>query len=108
MNDDNTKAALVLLAIPTIVIGMVLVFLPFGLFTAWAVQKMYGWFLLPLGLPRLNLWHIYGLILTINILKNTKTDDEPPKLKKTLIKMVGATIAVLLVLLVGFIIKGLI
>lgn len=36
------------------------------LYTAFTMQTMWGWFLVPLGLPRLSLAHAYGIDLLVS------------------------------------------
>lgn len=82
---------------------LVLTIVPLGLFTAWVAQQMYEWFLMPLGLPGLNLWHVYGILLLINLIKpRGKTDGKGEILKTVVINIFGG----LLVLAVGAVLKG--
>ena len=38
------------------------------LYVAWCMLVMYNWFLLPLGLPVVTLWQLYGIGLTIALI----------------------------------------
>lgn len=105
---NHTKATtLMILAIPTILtlgIGGTIVI---GLLNAWVAQKMYIWFLLPLHAPRLNLWHVWGIVLLISLLTPSSSANQDEKDKAKLIgKMAGFIIAPFVILLMGYIIKG--
>lgn len=101
-DNDTRTAVLTLLAIPTATIMLIVVMLPLGLFTAWAMQKMYGWFILPLGAPTLNLWHVFGLNLIINRYLYKPGGDN----KKFVEQLIAGIVATLLTLLLGFMVKG--
>lgn len=109
MDNEDRKNLLIILAMPTIIIGIWLISFPIGLFDAWIIQKLYGWFALPLGAPALNLLHIYGFMLIINILR-FKNDPNAKKDKNTATTIIAAILSTvivgLLALLVGWIIKN--
>lgn len=100
MKDDEVTA-LRILATPTIFIGMVIFFIPLGLFNAWALQKMYIWFLLPLGLPALNIWHIWGIYSLIVSFKGTSKNEE-----KWYTRFGIGVASILFMLLLGYILKA--
>lgn len=100
-NDENQKNLLIVLGAPIAIVLLWLLFLPLGLLNAWAVQKMYGWFLLPLGAPQLNLWHVFGFVVLINHFKSFNPNDKRKVLEHILINILGIT----LLLLTGVIVK---
>jgi hypothetical protein len=61
--NENTITELKILAAPTIIIGLIVLLIPFGIWNAFVVLRLYNWFLLPLHAPSLNLWHIWGILL---------------------------------------------
>lgn len=106
MNKEDKQTALLVLAIPGLLVFAILVMIVFGLYYAFIAKVLYDWFVLPLGGPELNIWHIWGLILLINVLKGfntSKTDDD-----KAGLRLLGAILAGLLALGLGFVLKGLI
>lgn len=101
MTNEDKKNVLTILGIPMLFVFMIIAFLPLGLFNAWALQKMYGWFLIPLGLPALNLWHVWGIMMIINHIKPMQTDDT-----KLWISIAKGVYATCLMLLIGYLLKG--
>lgn len=109
MTDDEKKEAsknlLAVLGIPVFILLLIIAFVPLGIFNAWAVQKMYIWFLLPLGAPALNLWHVFGISILIRHFTNT-TSDKDKTGKEVLGGIAKSVISTLFMLLLGWIIKG--
>ena len=99
----ENEAALAILAIPTVFAGLIIMLIPFGLFNAWAVQKMYGWFLLPLGAPRLNVWQVWGITALITHMVVRTNED-----KKIWESLAVSIFGTLFMLLLGFVLKSLI
>lgn len=105
-DNETARDFLVLLGIPVFVALVFLALVPIGLFNAWAVQKMYIWFILPLGAPALNLWHVWGISLIINHFTMDSYKDNASTTKKTFTKLAVSLIATALMLLLGWIIRG--
>lgn len=105
MKDDTGKDVLALLGIPVFLVLILIAFIPLGLFNAWAVQKMYIWFLLPLGLPALNLLHIWGISLLVSHY-TVNMDGRKKKKGETWSALFASLIATLLMLAIGFVIKS--
>lgn len=102
MKDDDKKNLLAVLGFPVFVALVLILFIPLGLFNAWAVQKMYIWFALPLGAPALNLAHVWGFSLILNHYLFRSESD-----KKGAWGRVGMSLfSTLLMLLIGFILKA--
>lgn len=82
--------------------------IPLSLFHAWVAQKLYGWFVLPLGAPQLNLWEVWGLALLINHLtvSNRTTTKKNKPVKQQVLIVAGTIIGTLVALLLGLIIKS--
>jgi hypothetical protein len=98
------KAAVFGVAMPFILVGVILVYLPLGLLRAWAVWLLYTWFAEPLGAPDLNVWHVWGLLLlyallTLNTFKKRDTEGFWKGIA-------GQVIGCLAMVLVGYLIKG--
>lgn len=105
MKDDDAKTLLALLGIPVMVLLMIIAFLPLGLFNAWTTQKMYIWFLLPLGFPAINLWHVWGITMLITHV--TWRADKDSKIDKKFFQgIVSRVIGVLIMLGVSYLVKG--
>lgn len=115
--DDNgvetevsTKVAiLALLGIPMLLVLIVLAGIPLSLLSAWVAQKLYIWFLLPLHAPVLNLWHIWGIIMLVNLLTAnyaSATTDNKSSVAKYAGYVIGRIIGPLAVLAVAYLIKG--
>lgn len=102
MKDEDGKNLLAVLGIPVLVALILIAFIPLGLFNAWAVQKMYIWFALPLGAPALNLAHVWGFSLIANHYLYRAEDNN----KKWAGKLIGSLLGTLLMLLIGFILKS--
>lgn len=69
-----------------VVIGAVVVFIPFIfalsltmlLWRAWWLYPAWGWYLVPLGLPPISFWHFTALVFLVGVLTqhmDTKEDD---------------------------------
>lgn len=76
VKEDNKEAiadaAGCLIAIAAVVAG--------SLLTGWAGMTLWGWFVVPLGLPAIGLWHALGLSLLVQLVTvkrpaNRKGDD---------------------------------
>ncbi len=107
MNSDMKAGALVAILAPVFVVGIVILTLPFSLYNAFVVSKMYAWFVVPLGAPTLNIWWIWGIMMLIGLVVpiNTATDEKSSWQKSVgllLARLLGAS----LVLLFGYILKG--
>lgn len=102
MKDEDSKALLAILGIPVLVVLVLIMFIPLGLFNAWAVQKMYIWFALPLGAPALKLAHVWGFGLILNHYLFRAEDNKKGALGRIGISLFGT----LLMLLMGFILKS--
>jgi hypothetical protein len=103
-DNDTVKAVLLLLAMPTIIGGIIIAMIPISLFRAWVLQQLYKWFLLPLGLPHLNIWQIWGILLIVGLVTydSNKARDKDSKWWSPFL---GHVVAGLLTLLIGFIIQ---
>lgn len=103
MDSDDSKTLLAVLGIPVLIVLMFTMFVPLGLFNAWAVQKMYIWFLLPLGAPAINIAHTWGISLILNHYLFNRSDTSSKKWWKPLAASLFGTG---FMLLMGFILKG--
>lgn len=109
--DNDTKTGVIVgtLIGPFLSLFMILFWiyaLPFLLLRGWVLSILYGWFLQPLGLPALNVWHMIGLLLILNMLTPDSKVDHDEKLWLTLIKPIVKAAVLMLVLLTAFIIHG--
>jgi hypothetical protein len=39
-----------------------------GILSGWVLTVLWGWFLMPLGLPPVHLWHAVGLLIAVDLL----------------------------------------
>jgi hypothetical protein len=46
-----------------------------ALLNAWAVTKMWAWFIVPIGMPEIGMANIYGLMLIANLMKTNRAID---------------------------------
>lgn len=105
-NEDKMLRAL---AIPTIVLSIFVLMIPFALFNAWVALTLYNWFLVPLGLPAVNIWHMWGIMLLIGRFKGINTEDsKDSEISKAIGELAVVILGGLLALLIGLILKGLI
>lgn len=103
MDGMKDKILAALLA-PWLVAAIVVISFLLGMLHTWAVRKLYVWFLMPLGLPALSFWHIFGINVLIGLaIKQTLPTDKDKKWwEHLLMPVVGDLLAVGL----GFLIKG--
>ena len=45
-----------------------------GIFGAFVMTKLWGWFIVPFGIMQVTLWHMFGLSLFYNVLGTTTLD----------------------------------
>lgn len=103
---DKQIIGLALLGIPVLFFVTIASIVVVGALTAWVVYQMYTWFVVPLGAPGLNFWHIWGLFLLWGILKYRAGKSNKDGFKETFTQVTGQVVGVLVVLLVGWLIKG--
>jgi hypothetical protein len=104
--DKNAIKVLAIMATPVIIAMLLVLYLPLGLFNAWALQKMYQWFLVPFGAPHVNVWEVWGVYLLISRLIFHSEDDKDNKKIKIWSGVVSGVFATLLMLLIGYFLKG--
>ena len=73
----------------TALIIMVLVIGGLVLYYAWAFNTLWNWFIAPLGISEINMWHAYGIMMFFGLFTNKYSGDysgkEPSELVKPLI-----------------------
>lgn len=47
-------------------VGILLLSVPFGLWSAFVLTKMWSWFVAPLDVQAIGLWHAAGLLLIVD------------------------------------------
>ena len=72
-------------------------------YITFVVSTLYVWFLIPLGLPKIAFWHMYGIILFISLLTR---QVYIPKEKSNLLQIIGGLCGPAMALLLGYIIKS--
>lgn len=102
---DIAAWSVALVFIPGMILTLYILLLPLTIFYAWALQKMYDWFILPLGAPHLNLWHVLGILYIIYWFLPT-SDTKNNSAKDLAGKTIGKLLATLLMLLMGLILRG--
>ena len=98
----------------TIVVSMILLILlaaiPLMLYHAWAIWVLYGWFLVPHGLPELGIPAILGVLVLLRLVMWKPTDDKKrtknEKKEYLLAQLAGYLCAPLFSVGLGWIIKG--
>lgn len=104
-DNETARNFLAILGAPVLLMLIFIAVLPIGIFNAWVAQKLYIWFVIPMGAPAINLWHVYGLILLINLLKSSSSSEDKSTAKH-LGSILGTVVGALLILLIAFIVKG--
>jgi len=92
-----------LISAPIILVG---VYAITGLWWSYCAAILWGWFLVPLSLPALTLWQMWGIRITYQLmrgLRGAEMKDHEVDLPRTVIDLI---IAPLLALLVGYFVKG--
>lgn len=97
-------------------IGAILRFIlawPVNLLWVWAFLKLWAWFAVPLGAPVVGLWHGFGLLLVVYMIRATvlpshmldgPKQSEPEKWGR----MFASVIASLIFVGAGYIVQGLV
>lgn len=63
-----------------IVIGTIVMTLLCVLWWSWWLYPAWGWFIVPLGVPPISLWHFWGLLALLRA-KVPKIEDKEPEPK---------------------------
>jgi hypothetical protein len=107
MNNEEenklTAALAALIGAPIILTGF---FAITGLWWSYCATILWGWFLVPLSLPALTLWQMWGIRMTYSLVRGlggAQMKDHEVDLPKTIVSII---IAPLLALLVGYFVKG--
>ena len=103
--DDALTDVATLIGIPVLAAGMIAIAALVGAWVAFVLSKLYNWFVVPLGAPAANWWHIWGLFLMVNLLTLGRTAEESDA-KKSLSRGIGRIIGAAFVLLIGWLIHG--
>ena len=78
-----------------------------GAWGAFVLWKLYTWFVLPLGAPPLNWWHIWGLSMFFNIAVMVLWPETPEHtLGQTFVRSLTKVVLLAIILPVGWIISG--
>lgn len=103
--DERYKKLVAYALLPWLVILMVLILVPFALWSAFVYQHLYTWFIRPLSpiFPPITVLGFYGIVLFFGIFRKSTASETP---KSTVTRLVVEVFGSALVLLVGFIIKG--
>lgn len=107
MNKDVWTGVALVFVLPIVLVGSVLIALPFGLWNAYVLSSLWAWFVVPLGLPVLGVWHTFGLIMMLNALKvSSDKKQENSKLSDAVARLFANSIVLLVVLGIAFFVKG--
>lgn len=106
MDKEDTKNLMAIMGLPVVILLLILINIPTALLTAWAIQKMYIWFLIPLGLPALKLVTIWAMILIFNRLTFTY-DGEKSTAKKVIAGMFASVFITFVMLGMGLVLRAL-
>lgn len=89
-----------------IIIAVLIIYLPLQFYLAWAASTLWGWFMIPLGLPAISILHMWGICLTLGVMRPRtifiKKDDRPYDFRGTALT---ATLAPGISVAIGAIIK---
>ena len=101
-NNEEESAGNIIVLIIAMMVLMPLVMLV-GLYHAFAILKLYSWFLVPLGAPIIKFWNMYGIMLLINIFTAPKIipKEKDDKMQFTITMFLPA-----MTLLIGWIVKS--
>jgi hypothetical protein len=89
---------------------ILLVLIPTAAYFGWAVSTLWGWFVVPLGVPAVNIWEAAGLFTLARFLTHDDRDRaEPPKrtAKERNLRLVSILLAPLLLVALGALYHGL-
>lgn len=106
MDDDKTLAKIVaaIFVAPTIIIAQVGEWLLWG----WAVSKLWGWFLVPLGVPAITVLHGLGISMFMAVFKQyvpkQKEKGKDTSIPALIGEILGILLRPLLPVLVGWIV----
>lgn len=105
MNDNEVKDKLLAgLIAPWAILAAVIVATPFALWQAYVGSSLWHWFAVPLGLPSINIWDFWGLTMLLGILIPSHDDNDSGK--KVVTKVAIKAIGLLLILGIGYLIRG--
>ena len=102
-NNDKVVAIALLIADPLTLISFYAIS---GLWWSYCATILWGWFLVPLSLPALTLWQMWGIRITYKLMRGlggAEMKDHEVDLKRTIITLI---LTPLLALLVGYFVKG--
>lgn len=87
--------------------GIVAVVVIASLMRGWALSVLWGWFLVPLGLPGLNIPTAIGISLVVSFLTHqTHDDDKERTFSERMFRLFGAAILTpLLGVFIGWVVK---
>lgn len=101
--DDGLKTALAIAGVPTLIMGFIVMGTVLGAWGAFVVWKLYGWFLVTLGAPAMNWWHIWGLLMIIHYFAYKDVKPEPgAKWTDAAGKIIGRVLGLGFTLLLGW------
>lgn len=73
-------------AIAITLLAMVLIIGGLVLYYSWAFYTLWNWFVAPLGVQEINMWHAYGIMMFLGLFTNKYTGDYSTKSKSETIK----------------------
>lgn len=86
-----------------IVVGGFAVIVGMALWNGYLLSVLWGWFVVPLGVPSIGVAHAIGLALIAGLLKGIRETSEE---KGALLRIASWLIGTLLALGIGYIVKG--
>lgn len=91
---------------------VVLLTFPLTLLKSWVFIKLWGWFVVPMGVQQIEFWHAFGLLVIVNLIVSkvdykSKKDKEDSDNYEAAGAYIGLYLGPLFALLIGWIASGL-
>jgi hypothetical protein len=86
------------------IILLLIIIIPIGLLRGWALSLIWLWFMVPLGVPEIGLFHAWGLSLVVGMFTGNGKSEKNENIFEGMGMLVASP---LIMLFVGYILKGL-
>jgi hypothetical protein len=97
----------------TLVFGLLGAALALSAWASFVTYKLYGWFVVPLGAPVLNWWHVWGLLILFGLVTyksdGTELQERPtPRTSRAIGFIITRVLVITAALLFGWLFHGMI
>lgn len=94
-----------------LITGIFVSLLAISLLRGWVLSYLWLWFVVPLGVQPIGLWHAFGLSMMISMLTGSKVAPYPKPEGLDALKQLGETallgvVSALFVLGIGYLVSG--